>query len=321
MKLNWKKTKTLVAWLTLITLVFGKQASLHAQFKLTGVNIRSTYTPESDYIGPDDAEKSLSKTAETRTSLGLAFSLSNKTDSVNNTFRSWSASLNGSYINFSHKQYDQPVLPERLVTLDFGIQYLRSLKNRWSLLSMISVGVYSDMDKVNGKDFFVNAGAAFIKTYNPQLSIGFGGFINNSFETPVLWPAVIVRWQTGRMFRLNVDLPSDQDPGTAIAYRIAYSYIMNKQSEVSLVFKPRMSLYDTEVHGDKNRMLTAMELPLGIENRWRINNIDLVVGAGAIMLRNYRFGEKKLSKMFAKTPDHRIESNYFINLGVAWTLR
>jgi hypothetical protein len=104
-----------------------------------------------------------------------------------------------------------------------------------------------------------------------------------------------------------------------VGYRIAYSYMMSKQSEISVMFKPRMALYDTELHGDKNRMLTVWELPVGIENKWRINKVDLVAGAGLTMLRNYRFGEKKLSKMFATYPDHWLAANYFINLGLGWT--
>jgi hypothetical protein len=306
--------------LTFITLMFVNRSNLHGQIKLTGVNVSGSFIPGSAYTSPGDSEGTRSKTTETRTSLGLAFLLSTKTDSLKNLFRSWSATFNGSYTHFDHTGYLQAELPDRLANMNFSIQHVRSLQRRWSLLSLISVATYSDMAKVNGNDFFVTAGAAFVKTYSPQFSLGFGAFINNSFKTPVLWPAIMIRWQTGNMFRLNVDLPTDKDPGAAVAYRIAYSYIMDKQSEISLVFKPRMALYDTEVQGEKNRILTTWEIPVGIENRWRINNLDLVAGAGALLLRNYRFGEKKLSKMFEKYPDHRLESNFFIHLGIGWSL-
>ncbi|QNL51987.1 hypothetical protein H8S90_10650 [Olivibacter sp. SDN3] len=318
MEKNWKKTNYLEALFAVMIIVCGQCSSLLAQVKLTGVNVSTTYIPGSRYIRPAGNESPLAKTTESRSGLGLTFSLSNKTDSLTRTFRSWSASFNGNYRNLDHKHYSQPILPDRLVNLDFALQHVRSLNNGWSMLALLSAGIYSDMEKVNSKDVFLNGGAAFIKTYSRQFSLGFGGFVNTSFGTPMLWPAIIVQWQTGNKFRLNVDMPTDKDPGAAVAYRIAYAYTWNKQNEISLLFRPRLALHDTEVQGDMKRMLTTWEFPLGIENRWRINKVDLIAGAGVMMLREYRFGEKKLSKMFTNSPGHRLASNYFVNLGMAW---
>ncbi|ULT23741.1 DUF6268 family outer membrane beta-barrel protein [Sphingobacterium sp. E70] len=55
-----------------------------------------------------------------------------------------------------------------MLNAEIGLQYLTSLKKNWSLLTFASVGIYSDLVKVNGKDvlgqgeFFLSNGLSRI---------------------------------------------------------------------------------------------------------------------------------------------------------------
>ncbi len=301
----------------LVIFLMGKPVQVIAQIKLTDIRASGTYFPESRFIRPNETDKSTAKTSMSRAELGLRFDLSNKVDTLKGSYSKWTATLSGSYTDLQNTNYEQQVFPSRLVTADFGIQHLHSLNRSWSILYALSAGVYSDMEKVNEKDVFLNGGVAFIKRYNPNFTFGFGAFLNNAYGTPMVWPVLIVQWKTGDKFKLDVSLP-DGDGGSGFVNKISYAYQVNKKTDLALVFKPRLMSYDTETLGDKRRMLSSWELPAGLENRWHFKHLDFVVGGGMVILRTYQFGEKKLSKMFDQGPTSKLASNYYLNMGIHW---
>lgn len=305
----------------ILTIIFSTLSwssnKLSAQIKITGISMDATYVPKSKYTQPEGTKPTTATTGQSWVGLAMDISLSKHIDTLTGAFSSWSVGLGGTYTNLQNNNYTTPQLPDKLATASLGLVHTRSMGKRWTALYLVSAAIASDFDKIDHHDFIFNGGAAFIRRYSPRFSFGFGAFVNNAFGTPMIFPAFFVQWQTGRKIRLDIGLP-DRDAGPGGMYRISGTYVFNKTTELSLVFKPRAMIYDTEIQGSKNRMLSTFQLPIGLENKWHFKNVDLVAGAGALLLNEFGFREKKLSKIFEKSPQHKLAPNYYLNLGMRW---
>lgn len=308
----------LAAMLTITFTILGWSGNkLSAQIKINGISMDATYVPKSRYTQPEGKTPTGASTGQSWVGLAMDISLARHLDTLTGAFSSWSVGLGGTYTNLQNTNYNTPQLPDKLGTASLGLVHTRSVGKRWTALYVLSAAIASDFDRIDHHDFIFNGGVAFIRRYSPRFSFGFGAFVNNAFGTPMVFPAFFLQWQTGRKIRLDIGLP-DRDAGPGGMYRISGTYVFNKTTELSLVFKPRAMVYDTEIQGNKNRMLSTFQLPIGLENKWRLKNVDLVAGAGAMLVNQFGFREKKLSKIFEKSPQHKLAPNYYLNLGMRW---
>ncbi|NSL87970.1 hypothetical protein ECE50_014070 [Chitinophaga sp. Mgbs1] len=311
--------KTLVYRLTgcMMLFLFLFSWKTQAQLRITTVQVSAEYVPSSRYIRPEDSVKTHHTTTQQRINTALGFSLYNRIDTATGAVRSLTGIISGSYSRWQHKDYERAVFPEELFAGDLGLSYYRTLRNRWAFLGMASAGIYSDMKEIDGNDIFINAGGAFIKQFRPNFALGFGLFVNTSFGNPMVWPTLLVQWKMGGRYKLNINVP---DKGPGLAFNVGVTRIFSKQYELSLAFKPRQMTYDITRLTDDKRLMSYWELPIGIENRWHLKNIDLFIGGGIMPLRSAEFEEKKVSKMFSRRPGHKLATNGYFNIGFQWKL-
>lgn len=313
-----KKTndRTYIRWMKGIALlVVLNNCYLYtaAQFKITEVTVGTSFIPSSRYIRPEDSVKTHASTIQYRFNAGLAFQLASHIDTATGKVRTWSGSLNGIFTRQQNQDYQKQIFPDDLFAADISIQHYRSLHNRWAFLGLVSVGLYSDLRQVDGNDIFVNAGGIFIKQFARNFSLGFGGFVNNNFGAPMLWPALFVQWRLDGKYRLDISVP---DKGPGLAYNISITRKFNPQYELSLGFKPRLMTYDVENRSNPDkRLMGCWELPIGLENHWHMGRVEIFGGGGIMPLRSTSFGEKKISDIFSKKPAHKLATNFYLNAG------
>ncbi|MEC5144301.1 DUF6268 family outer membrane beta-barrel protein [Chitinophaga sp. 212800010-3] len=277
-----------------------------------GIGFSADYLPSSHYIRPEDSVKTKSTTSQIRYNFGAVFMLSQRLDTATSKVRNWSMSVSGSYTRFSNKDYDQHIFPEELLGAQIALQHFRSIGNRWAILGMASVGLYTDMEKIDGNDIFVNGGLLFIKQHTRQFAYGFGAALTNSFGTPMILPAFMIRWQTESKFRLDVNFPQ----------KISVSRRLNDLTDMALACRMYGAAYDVEKRADNKRLMGYSELSLALENTWHLNrHIDFVAAGGSILASGVTFQEKKLSDIFKDRPLHRLATNYFFSGGLRWNFK
>jgi hypothetical protein len=305
-----QKWKRALPFMALIFLT----GSAFAQVKLTELSISSEYIPSSRYTRPDSV-KTQSTTSVQRYALSSSFSLSNKTDTNTGKVSIWSASLGGTYTVFKNKDYEKDVFPSCLASADIGVTNFRSLRNRWNLLSLASVGVYTDTKDVDFNDVFFAAGALLIKTRSPKFSYGFGLVLTNYAGIPIPFPALYIQWELGNRYKLLVNSP-DKEPG--VIYRVGGMYVINKRTDIALSFRARVSSFDVAKRADGERSLGYWEIPIGLDNTWHFKNMDVTVGGGFMPGRSYEFSRRKLSEMFKDMPQHKLAPNYYLKASMRW---
>lgn len=309
--------KYIYTCLLLALFAFTPMQRLWAQLGATslngpGIGISVDYLPPSRYIRPQDSVKTKSTTSQQRYNFGAVFMLSNYVDTATGKVRTWSLSASGSYTKLVNKDYNQQIFPEELLETQLALQHFRSIGNRWGMLSILSAGLFTDMEKINGKDIFINGGVVFIKQHNRRFSYGIGAMFTNSFGTPMLLPALLVKYQTDSKFRIDVVFPE----------KISVSRRLNEQTDLALAFRMRGSSYDVENAPDKKRLMGYAEMSVGLENTWHLNrHIDFVASGGSILYSGTTFKEKSLSEMFSDKPMHRLATNYFFSGGLRWNFQ
>ncbi|TWF42369.1 hypothetical protein FHW36_102124 [Chitinophaga polysaccharea] len=277
-----------------------------------GIGFSVDYLPASRYIRPEDSVKTHATSSQVRYNFGAIFSLSSRVDTITGKVRNWSLAASGSYTKFTNKDYEHNIFPEELLGAQLALQHYRNINRRWSLVALLSAGIYTDLVKVDEKDFFVNGGVLFVKQVNRRFSYGIGAMLTNSFGTPMVLPAFMVRWQTDNKYRIDINFPE----------KISVSTTLNKYTDLGLAFRMRGAAYDVENQQNNKRMMGQTEVSIGLENTWHLNkHIDFVASAGATLLNEVSFQEKDLSHMFDKQHPHRLATNYFFSGGLRWNFK
>ncbi|HVI44171.1 MAG TPA: DUF6268 family outer membrane beta-barrel protein [Chitinophaga sp.] len=290
-----------------------------AQVRPVDLNVSMDYIPASRYIRPEDSVKTNATTTQARLNMGLSLLLSNQIDTVTGSVRTWTAYVGGSYTSLFNKDYDKKIYPSGLLTVDLGVQHYRSLRNQWGVVSFLSAGLYTDMEKITTNALFISGGAIFMKHFTRTFTFGFGATVTNSFGVPIIWPALYVQWQPENdRFRININVP---DKGPGMAFRVGATYLINKQTDLTLAFKPRMQPYDVSYRTDDKRLVSFWQLPIGLENTWHVKKFDFSVEGGLMMLRSFAFTEKNISKMFSDNPGHKLSTNAYISAGIHYRFR
>jgi hypothetical protein len=277
-----------------------------------GIGMSIDYLPASRYSPGEDSAKTKSTTAQIRYNFGALFMLSNHVDTATGKVRNWSLAASGSYTKLTNKDYDSKIFPEELLGTQLALQHFRSLNKRWGMVSILSVGLFTDMEKIDKQDIFINGGVLFVKQVNPRFSYGLGAMLTNSFGTPMVLPAFVIKWQTQNKYSIDINFPE----------KISVSTSLNKYTDMALAFRMNGAAYDVERSGDKKRLMGHSEISVGLENSWHLSKrIDFVATGGCILLNQNFFQEKKLSEMFSDKPRARFATNYFFSGGLKWNFQ
>ncbi|WP_113614266.1 DUF6268 family outer membrane beta-barrel protein [Chitinophaga flava] len=303
------------AWLLpgLLLMAGAVKAQLGAS-NLTGpgVAINVDYLPASHYIRPEDSLKMPATTSQQRISLGAAFLLSSHVDTITGKVRTWSLGAFGTYSKFTNKDYEKQIFPDELLGTQISLLHKRTINSKWSLMAMVSAGVFTDMEKIDYEDVVINGGVIFIKRYNPRFSLGIGAVLTNSFGAPMVLPAFLLSWKTNGRFKVEVNIPE----------KISVSSTLNKYDDLALALRLSGAAFDVEKHPDNKRQLGYSEITVGLENTFHLTRkVDFNIAGGSVLVSSVQFREKKLSSIFSDVPSHRLATNFYLSAGVRWNFR
>jgi hypothetical protein len=279
------------------------------ELKGPGIAVSVDYLPASRYIRPEDSVKTSSTTSQRRFNMGAAFSLMNRIDTATGKVRMLTLGLQGSYTSLDNKDYEKTIFPKELLETTVGLQYIRSMRNRWSLMVLTGATLGTDMEEITMDDLFLQGGVFFIKQHNRRFSYGIGGVLTNTFGAPMVLPAFFVKWQTESKLRVDINFPQKASVGMQLS----------KYTDLALAVRMNGASYDVTHGVGGKRLMGNMEMTAGLENTWRLNrHFDFVAAGGTTLLNAVTFSDKKLSEMFKDKPDHRLGTNYFLSAGLRW---
>lgn len=282
----------------------------HAQNAVSG-QVAVDYVPLSNYIRPEDSVKTGSKSDFRRIQFNLEVPLSTKMDSSGNIKR-WSWKIGAAYAKMENRGYEEPLFPTEMLNAEMGLQYLTSLRRNWSLLTFASVGIYSDLVKVNGKDVLGQGGVLFIKKFRPNLAFGFGPVLSNSFGVPMILPGLYFDWKTNGKVKFNVNFPQG----------LSASYHLNEMVDLRAVVNLDGMTAEREKNG-KSTLAGFMLLTAGLQPQFNLGkSLKLQLTGGSTLARLYVENDRSLKSLFKNKSqaDPRFSPTFYTSVALKWNM-
>lgn len=208
----------------------------------------------------------------------------------------WGLGLNGTYASLNNKNFTDDLVLSEILNLNLGIFHMRSLNDKWSLMASIGAGVYapdSRFSKINFKNVLGNVGVMFIRHINPNLEIGGGLAMNNTFGYPMVFPAFCLNWNYNGRYTFNVSAMEGFE--MSAGYKFKESFSLKLIAEVN----GQMALLEKD---GKDVMFTHQYIVVGLRPEIKINKlISIPITAGFHAMRTGYFNDRSLKGFFKDT--------------------
>lgn len=211
----------------------------------------------------------------------------------NNKPTIWGFGLNGAYASLKNKDFTEDLVLSKILNLNLSLYHMRPLNDRWSLMASVGFGVYapdSRLSKIGFKHVLGNAGVIFIRQLNPNLEIGGGLALNNTFGYPMVFPAFYFNWRYNKQYNVKI---SAMD-----GFEMSIGYSPKDFLELSLVAEVNGQMALLE-RNNKDVMFTHQYIVAGIRPEFKISksfSIPLTVGINA--MRAGYFNNRSIKALF-----------------------
>ena len=226
----------------------------------------------------------------------------------------WGVALSGTFVKMDNQNF--PIgkeLPSQVMNLGATALHLRPLKERWSMLMALGIGSYTPENRLSAiridENVLANGALVFIWHWRPNLEIGGGVALNNSFGYPMVFPALYLKYKGGFSDKFTIDV-SLLD-GTKVAFGYDYS------ENLSLKLVANIGGYSAYLRRNgQKEMFSSQTFFVGLEPEFKLGkHISIPVTFGGSFIRSGRYRERTLSAMFAseaKNEDGSARSSVFL---------
>lgn len=204
----------------------------------------------------------------------------------------WGLGLGGSYVSLNNKNFTADLVLDEIMNLQLGVMHIRPLGEKWSMMASVGVGIFAPntrFSKINLNNVMGNAGVIFIRHLNPNLSVGCGLAINNTFGYPMLFPSLYFDWTYEGRFLLKVSM---MDGG-----KVSTGYNASKSLTLSLFAEMDGQGAFLEKEG-KNMIFTHQSTEIGFRSEIKLGKgICIPLSVGGSMRQAY-YSERHLKSIF-----------------------
>ena len=289
---------------------------------LLGVNSFAQISVKTEYISNSEFYDAV---ADTNTgngsamiySVGAMVPLSMQASAEDDPYKRatiWGVALSGTFVKMDNHNF--PIgkeLPSQVMNLGATALHLRPLKERWSMLMALGIGSYTPENRLSAiridENVLANGALVFIWHWRPNLEIGGGVALNNSFGYPMVFPALYLKYKGGFSDKFTIDI--NLLDGTKVAFGYDYS------ENLSLKLVANIGGYSAYLRRNgQKEMFSSQTFFVGLEPEFKLGkHISIPVTFGGSFIRSGRYRERTLSAMFAteaKNEDGSARSSVFL---------
>ena len=225
----------------------------------------------------------------------------------------WGVGLNGSFVQMYNHHF--PVgkeLPSQVMNLGATFLHLRPLKERWSMLMALGAGSYTPENRLSsihiGENVVANGAFVLVWHWRPNIEIGGGVALNNTFGYPMVFPAFYFKYNGAFSYKFTIEAASIDGA------KIAFGYNFSDNFNLKLVANVGGYAAYLKRNGRKE-IFTQQNIITGLQPEFKIGkHLSIPIIVGANFLRSGVYQERKLSAMFkseAKNEDGTPRSSQF----------
>lgn len=221
-------------------------------------------------------------------------------------------SAGASYTALNNKNLQSYIDVDQIINTQLSVTNIRPISKRWLLLTTIGAGVYTTSD-VRLKNILGQGGVVFIRQFKPNLSLGAGLAINNTFGYPMLFPAIYFDWSTEGRYQIKVSMLN--------AMEVSAGMRMNKYLNLKVVAEMNGSLALLEREG-KDAVFSQQFIIAGLQPEFNIgNSFSVTATAGVSCSRIAYYTTRTLKAFFkdmSKDADPYFKPAAYVSLGMKY---
>ena len=225
----------------------------------------------------------------------------------------WGVGLNGTFVKMNNHNF--PIgkeLPSEVMNLGVSAIHLRPLKTRWSMLMALGAGSYTSENRLSsihiGENVVANGAFVLVWHWRPNIEIGGGVALNNTFGYPMVFPAFYFKYNGAFSDKFTIEV------GSIDGLKVALGYNYRENLDFKLI--ANMGGYSAYLrrNGEKE-IFSQQTFVVGLQPEFKIGkHVSIPLTVGGSFIRSGRYRERKLSAMFAseaKNEDGSSRSSQF----------
>lgn len=216
----------------------------------------------------------------------------------NNRPAIWAITVGGAYAKLDNKNFTEPLVIDEIMNIGLGISHLRPLNDKWSMLATIGGGIYmpgTRFSQLKFKNVLGSIGVVFIRHLKPNLDLGGGLAINNSFGYPMAFPAFYLNWKTGSKYVVKVEVMRGLE--------VSVKYSAHKNLSLGAVAEMNGQMALLEQDG-KDKIFSHQYLVAGLRPEIKAGKISIPVTVGINATRPAKMMDRKLKSIFQEGGYH-----------------
>lgn len=225
----------------------------------------------------------------------------------------WMISAGGSYTSMNNKNLQSYIDIDHILNLQLNVTNIRPISKRWLLLTTIGGGVYAASADIRLKNILGQGGTIFIRQFKPNLSLGAGLAINNTFGYPMLFPAIYFDWSTEGRYQIKVSMLNAMEVSAGIR--------MNKYIDLNLVAEMNGTLALVERNGE-DAMFSQQFIIVGLQPELTVGTSFSVVATSGVSCSRIAYYTNRTLKAFFKDMSKEIDPYFkpalYISMGMKY---
>lgn len=225
----------------------------------------------------------------------------------------WMISAGGSYTSMNNKNLQSYIDLDQIVNLQLNLTNIRPISEKWLLLTTIGGGVYATSADIRLKNILGQGGAIFIRQFRPNLSLGAGLAINNTFGYPMLFPAIYFDWSTEGRYQIRVSMLNAMEVSAGIKW--------NKYIDLNLVAEMNGTLALVERNGE-DAMFSQQYIIVGLQPELNIGNSFSVIATAGVSCSRIAYYTNRTLKAFFKDMSKDIDPYFkpamYVSMGMKY---
>ena len=225
----------------------------------------------------------------------------------------WGVGLNGTFVKMNNHNF--PIgkeLPSEVMNLGVSAIHLRPLKTRWSMLMALGAGSYTPENRLSsihiGENVVANGAFMLVWHLRPNIEIGGGVALNNTFGYPMVFPAFYFKYNGAFSDKFTIEV------GSIDGLKVALGYNYRENLDFKLIANIGGYSAYLRRNGEKE-IFSQQTFVVGLQPEFKIGkHVSIPLTVGGSFIRSGRYRERKLSAMFAseaKNEDGTSRSSQF----------
>lgn len=271
-----------VFFLTIIILCIGVQAQAQ-------ISIKTEYMSQSKY--KDEHGNKVGGKGDMKAIHGkIQLPVSYKVDE-NERITAWAVATGISYASMNNKGLSNDLCLPELLNGQVGLLHMRPISDKWSILAMLGVGLFtSDLKHIQGRDILAVGGVTFIKHAKPNLDWGVGVALNNVLGYPMIFPSFYFDWKLGGNYEVNVSVYNSAE--------VSAKMRVNKHLKLGIVAEGN-GLSSVVKQDGKDMIFACQYSHAGFQTEFTLGKyLTIPIVIGASISRDVYFTEKTIWALF-----------------------